>query len=113
MTPLMTVKIYKDPLTNREPFIEWLENIGDSATEARARQRIRRMELGNLGDHRPVGDSVFELRLHFGSGYRVYFGKVGSTVILLLMGGDKHSQKRDIQKAKYYLHEYKTNQRKI
>lgn len=108
----MNVKIYKDPLTNREPFIEWLEGIKDPVTEVRIRQRIRRIELGNLGDHRLVGDDVFELRLHFGSGYRVYFGKVGSIVILLLMGGDKRSQKRDIKQAKYYFHEYKTNQSK-
>lgn len=63
--------------------------------------------MGNLGDHRSVGDGVFELRLDFGPGYRIYFGRIGHQVILLLTGGDKSSQTKDITKAKQYWNDYK------
>ena len=102
----MVVKIYKDKQGN-EPFTEWLESIKDRVIQARIRGRLRRIELGNLGDHRAIGDGVFELRLHFGPGYRVYYGQVGDEIILLLSGGDKSTQKRDIERAKHYWHDYK------
>jgi len=62
--------------------------------------------LGNFGDCKPVSAGVFEFRLHFGSGYRIYYGKDGSTIILLLCGGDKNTQNRDIKKAKQYWKDY-------
>lgn len=75
---------------------------------ARVFARLDRVETGNLGDCKPVGDGVFELRLQFGAGYRVYFGEVGRTIVLLLCGGDKSSQKKDVVKAKQYWHMYQT-----
>lgn len=105
----MYVQVYQDE-NGREPFITWLESIRDTRTRLRIRKRLRRVELGNFGDYRSVGDGIFELRFHFGPGYRVYFGRVGETVVLLLVGGDKGSQTRDIQRAKAYWHEYQRSQ---
>ncbi|PIP67037.1 MAG: addiction module killer protein [Parcubacteria group bacterium CG_4_9_14_0_2_um_filter_41_8] len=102
----MEVKVYQNK-SGDEPFIAWLESIKDSITQLRVRKRLRRIETGNLGDSQPVGDGVFELRLHFGSGYRVYFGRINQEVIILLIGGDKSSQVKDIQKAKLFWKDYK------
>ena len=102
----MDVEIYQDPNGN-EPFIEWLSSIRDIRTVARIRSRLRRVEeTGNLDDYRSVGDRVFELRLQFGAGYRIYFSRIGEDIILLLLGGDKGSQSRDIQRAKTYWQEH-------
>lgn len=102
----MEVKIYRDEQGN-EPLTEWLESIKDRATRARIRGRLRRIEIGNFGDHRSVGGGVFELRLHFGPGYRIYYGQVGDEIILLLAGGAKSTQQRDIRQAKHYWYDYK------
>lgn len=91
----------------QSPFIEWLESIRNTNTQARIQARLERLEDGNLGDCQSVGDGVYELRIHFGPGYRIYFGQVGNTIVLLLCGGDKSSQTRDIQRAKIYWQEYK------
>ena len=85
--------------TGRMPYRAWLDAL-DMKAKARVQARILRLETGHLGDHRSVGHGVWELRLDFGPGYRVYFGVDGKTLILLLMGGDKGSQKRDVAKAK-------------
>ena len=96
----MKLEIYQDQNRN-EPFLEWLSGIRDKVTAARIRSRLRRIEeSGNLGDHRSVGDGVFEFRLQFGPGYRIYFGIIGTDTILLLRGGDKGSQRQDLAKAK-------------
>ena len=96
----MDLEIYRDQNGN-EPFLEWLSDIRDKVTAARIRSRLRRVEeSGNLGDHRSVGEGVFEFRLQFGAGYRIYFGKIGNDTILLLRGGDKGSQRQDIARAK-------------
>ena len=96
----MDIKIYQSRSGN-EPFIKWLSSIRDTVTVARIRSRLRRVEeTGNLGDYRLVGDGVFEFRLQFGAGYRIYFGRIADNTILLLRGGDKGSQSRDIKKAK-------------
>lgn len=68
--------------------------------ERRIRKRLLRIESGNLGDYKSIGEGVFELRFFFGSGYRIYFGFSGETVVLLLCGGDKSSQTKNIEKAK-------------
>ena len=100
------VQVYQTT-DGREPFNEWLVSIRDIETQARIRARLERLEDGNLGDCQSVGEGVFELRIHFGAGYRVYFGQIGNTIILLLCGGDKSSQRQDIKRAKTYWMEYK------
>lgn len=94
----------------REPFTEWFESIRNRETQDRIQKRLDRLALGNLGDCRTVGGGVFELRVHFGAGYRVYFGEVDNTIVLLLCGGDKSSQTQDIERAKNYWREYKETQ---
>ena len=101
------LEIYQDN-NGKTQFINWLESIKDITIKARIKNRIRRMELGNLGDYKAIGDSVFELRLYFGSGYRVYFAEVNNIIVLLLCGGDKKSQTKDIKRAKKYWNNYKS-----
>ena len=100
------VAIYQDA-HGKEPFNEWVSSLSRT-DRARVVTRLDRIETGNLGDCKPVGDGVFELRLHFGAGYRIYFGEVERMIILLLCGGDKSSQDTDIQHAKAYWKHYKT-----
>ena len=90
----------------KSPYREWVNSLKDIKTRARIRQRIDRLELGNIGDCESVGDGVHELRLDFGPGYRIYFGQVGKTVILLLCGGTKRKQQKDIDQAKQYWKDY-------
>ncbi|MGA9869501.1 MAG: type II toxin-antitoxin system RelE/ParE family toxin [Acetobacteraceae bacterium] len=81
-------------------FGAWLDRLRDGAAKARIAARLRRLAFGNPGDVRSVGGGVCELRLHFGPGYRVYFVQRGAALIVLLAGGDKSSQSRDIEAAK-------------
>jgi putative addiction module killer protein len=93
-----------------EPFTEWLAALRDKAAEARIRVRLLRLEAGNFGDCESVGDGVAELRIHMGAGYRVYFGRHGKSVVILLCGGDKGSQTADIKRAKDYWSDWKRRQ---
>ena len=79
---------------------KWFASLRDRTTKARIVTRILNLGDGNFGDTKPVGDNIQELRLHFGPGYRVYFTRRGDRIILLLCGGDKGSQQRDIIRAK-------------
>ena len=100
-TPERTLRILV--LQNGQaPFKEWMRSLRDKPTKARIQSRIDRLRLGNLGDYQSVGDGVFELRIHFGSGYQVYFDLHGAQVVLLLCGGDKSTQTRDIADARRY-----------
>ena len=81
-------------------YARWFAKLRDRHARARILVRIRRLSLGNPGDVRPVGDGVSELRIDYGPGYRVYFTRRGDTVVVLLAGGDKRTQQRDIEKAK-------------
>ena len=83
-----------------EVFDKWLTNLKDRKAKARIQARIDRVEMGNFGDVSPVGEGVSELRIFYGPGYRVYFVKQNSVVVILLSGGDKSSQQTDIAKAK-------------
>ena len=74
-------------------------------------RRVDRLEIGNFGDYRPVGEGVSELRLDFGPGHRIYFGEADNTTVILLCAGDKSSQTRDIARAKTYWQEYKEEHR--
>ena len=85
-----------------EPFTDWLRSLRDGTARNRIRQRIARVRLGNFDDARSLGDGLFELRVHLGPGYRVYFGREGDRIVILLSGGDKGSQNRDIERAKGY-----------
>ncbi len=80
-------------------FAKWLDGLRDLRARARVQARIERLAMGNPGDVGPVGEGVSELRLDYGPGYRVYFKKRGRKVVILLAGGDKSSQSRDIKTA--------------
>lgn len=80
-------------------FNSWLEALKDKRGRARIIHRIRSAEHGNFGDCEPVGEGVSEMRVHSGPGYRVYFTRQGAVVYLLLLGGDKSTQQRDIKRA--------------
>jgi putative addiction module killer protein len=82
-----------------ETYIDWFESLRDRQAKARIDIRIRRLSMGNPGDVKPVGQGVSELRIDYGPGYRVYFLQSGETVIILLAGGDKRTQDRDIKTA--------------
>ena len=82
-----------------ETYADWFDSLRDRKARARINVRIRRLSLGNPGDVKPVGSGVSELRIDYGPGYRVYFVQRGPMVIILLAGGDKRTQERDIKKA--------------
>jgi putative addiction module killer protein len=82
-----------------EQFAKWLDNLRDVQAKARVLVRIERLASGNAGDVKPVGEGISEIRIDYGPGYRVYFTKRGSELIILLAGGDKSSQSRDIKAA--------------
>lgn len=88
------------------PFQEWLVGLRDAKARARVRARIARLRAGSLGDWKAVGEGVFELRIDHGSGYRVYFGQEGETIIILVSGGDKSAQDKDIKTARVLWAEY-------
>ena len=88
-------------------FLEWLRALRDVRAVARVQVRIDRLSLGNPGDVRPVGEGISEMRVDYGPGYRVYFTQRGTTLVLLLCGGDKGTQDTDIAKAKALAKEWK------
>ncbi len=92
------------------PFETWIESLRDRQARARIKKRLDRVELGNLGDCKPVGSGVMELRIEYGPGYRIYFGQAGTRIILLLCGGDKSTQDQDILKAKQYWKDFQSRQ---
>lgn len=93
-----------------EPVTDWLQSLRDKQAQAKFRIRLKRLEAGNFGDCETVGDGVLELREHLGAGYRVYFGRHGQTVVILLCGGSKKSQASDIKTAKEYWEDWKRRQ---
>jgi putative addiction module killer protein len=90
----MTIEIRQ-----HEQFVNFLNSVKDKAIRGAILARISRLSLGNPGDHAPVGEGVYELRIHLGAGWRVYYGKVGDRIILLVGGGSKNGQQRDIDAA--------------
>ena len=90
----------------KNPFREWLLSLENTGARAQVRVRIARLRLGNFGDARSVGEGVNELRLPIGPGYRIYFGRVGDKVVLLLCAGEKKTQRKDITRAKEYWRDY-------
>ena len=104
------VLIYQNA-AGKEPFTRWLNNLRDPVTRRRILKRLHQVKSGHYGDYKRVGDGVHELRFFFGTGYRVYFAEDGDTIIILLLGGEKTSQRRDIEKAKDYWKEYLSHAR--
>lgn len=96
-------------INGKKPFDDWVESLKDKNTIARVSERIARLLIGNYGDYKKIDNELAELRLKFGSGYRIYFSEVNNVIIVLLSGGDKSTQKRDIKKAKEYLQIWKEN----
>jgi putative addiction module killer protein len=90
-----------------QEFSNWLRALRDQRGKAKVLVRIDRLALGNPGDVEPVGEGVSELRIDFGPGYRVYFAKRGATLLLLLCGGDKKTQAKDIARAKRLAADYR------
>jgi putative addiction module killer protein len=86
-----------------DTFADWLADLRDAKGKARILSRLESIAQGSLGDTKSVGDGVRELRVHVGPGYRIYFAQTGRIVLLLLCGGDKSTQKRDIERAKRLL----------
>lgn len=89
------------------PFDRWITKLRDERAKARILIQLDRLRLGLEGDWKPVGEGVFEMRIFVGKGYRVYFAREGKAVVILLCGGDKSTQGRDIELAKSYWHEYR------
>ena len=98
---------YYQTAAGERPFVEWLEGLDDRQARTRIEARLARVAVGNFGDVEPVGEGVMELRIDWGPGYRVYFARVGQVIVLLLCGGDKRTQQRDINRAKEYFEDYK------
>jgi putative addiction module killer protein len=104
-SPEYEVRTY-ETIDGKVPFNEWLKSLGDRKGRAVIRTRISRLQLGLFGDAKSVGEGVNELRISFGPGYRVYYALEGKSVILLLCGGDKSTQDKDIKLAKGYWDDY-------
>lgn len=101
-----SVKYFKTN-SGKIPFKQWLNDLSDMKTRVAIELRIDRILLGNLGQCKSLGGGLHELKIDVGPGYRVYLGKVGQQVILLLCAGDKKSQPKNIVKAREYLKDYK------
>lgn len=105
-----TINEYVTP-DNKAPYSSWLGTLKDKIGKARIISQVDRMELGIFGDSKSVGEGVSELRIHYGPGYRVYYAQEGKNIYLLLCGGDKSSQDKDIKLAKQYWNNYKKEMR--
>lgn len=103
-----TVIIYTDE-NGHEPYTDWFNGLRDRQGKSRIESRLQRLATGHYGDYASVGEGVFELRMFFGPGYRVYFGEDADHIVILLCGGDKDSQTRDIRLAKQYWKDYQEN----
>ena len=91
------------------PYFDWLVSLPDSKTGARIAARVDRIEDGNFGDHKSIGTGLWELRLDFGPGYRVYYVRTGLTIVVILGGGRKSTQRKDILNARRYAREQEDN----
>jgi len=96
-------------LNGKSPIMDWLILLKDKKMRDRIANRIKRISSDNLGDYKRIDNELSEFRFKFGSGYRIYFSEVNNVIILLLCGGDKSTQSRDIKKAKEYLQIWKGN----
>lgn len=103
------LRYYKTP-NGKSPFAAWIKKIKDHTVRSRIERRLERLEIGHYGDCEVVESGIYELRLHFGPGYRIYFAESGETIVIILCGGDKSNQSKDIEKAKQYWQELRGRQ---
>ncbi|MDP3191030.1 type II toxin-antitoxin system RelE/ParE family toxin [Rhodoferax sp.] len=102
----MELRYYTDQ-QDRAPLTDWLDGLKDIRARAQIRARLARLVAGNLGDCKPLRDGVQEIKVDIGPGYRVYLSRQGPILVLLLCGGDKTTQSRDIERAIAYLNDWK------
>lgn len=100
------VVVYYKTEAGKVPFLDWLYSLKDKIARARIRIRIDRVAMGNFGDHHSVGNGVWELRVSSGPGFRIYYGLEGKKAVVILAGGDKRSQEKDVKLAKEYWADY-------
>jgi putative addiction module killer protein len=103
---LYTIEFYKTP-SDKEPYCEWFASIKDNIVKARIDQRLRRVEQGNLGDYKLIEEGLCEFRFFFDAGIRIYFAIKDKRIIVLFGGGNKNTQKKDIEIAKQHYKEFK------
>ncbi len=92
--------------SGRDPLKDWLASLADRQARARVLVRVQRMAAGNFGDCKPIAEGVWELRIDYGPGYRVYYARAGEKLLLLLIGGDKRKQQADIDTALAYWNDW-------
>jgi putative addiction module killer protein len=98
-----------ETLSSKIPFDDWIKNLRDHKAQGIILARLRRFAVtGHAGDYKFIGQGVFELRIHYGPGYRIYYGEDGMTLVLLLCGGDKSTQHRDMEQARRYWQDYRS-----
>jgi putative addiction module killer protein len=102
-----------EAVNGKRPFEEWLNKLTSQKARHAIDVRLERLHMGNFGQCRALGDGVYELKIDMGPGYRVYFGRIGMDIVLLLCGGDKKSQSKDIVKAKEYFQQIKNLKRAL
>ncbi len=105
-----TLKVYETH-NGAQPLMNWLRNLRDQKSRTAIRMRLDRMKLGNFGHCEPVGEGVSEMKIDLGPGYRVYFGMIGRKIVLLLCGGDKKSQDKDIRMALDFFRDHKKREK--
>lgn len=101
------IELYVLP-SGQVPYVEWESDLSKE-TQAITSARLARLRGGNFGDSKSVGNGVYELRIQYGPGYRIYYGKLGKTIVILLCGGDKSTQRKDIKKAKIFWENFLQN----
>ena len=106
----LTINEYTDA-RGKSPYASWLNGLRDARAKAKIILQVDKMELGLFGDSEPIGEGLSELRIHYGPGYRVYYGKESNEVYLLLCGGDKSTQSKDIRNVKAYWNDHKQRHR--
>ena len=105
-----TLKIYETH-SGAEPLTEWLNDLKDQKARVAIRMRLARMQLGNFGYCEPVGEGVSEMKIDLGPGYRLYYGMIGKKIVLLLCGGDKKTQNKDIRQALEFFRDHKQREK--
>lgn len=106
-----SLKIYETQ-SGVEPLSDWLKSLKDQKARIAIRMRLDRMRLGNFGYCEPVGEGVSEMKIDLGPGYRVYYGMIGRAIVLLLCGGDKKTQNKDIRRALEFFRDHKQREKK-